>query len=395
MYDTADELIEKAEAALEKRSALAEERNALAADTKLTSTQKDSRAKELDKEIRALGVEARGHVEAAELRSIHERAARLTGVGHAGLDQNGNRKAPMEWRAGIPTPQEWRALTAEGTPSAGGYAVPQGVSQMYVDHLRAQSVVQRAPGLNIVRFDTASFVLPELTASTGAAVFGEGVSITEGTLTFAGLTLSPVKYAARYSASAEIIDDASVDVHTLIANTMIKDVAAQVDKDALTGAGGATALRGVTDATNGTTTTYTAGQGHTAITWDDIVTAAGTIMGTGANPTVVWCSVDTWVSLMKQKASTAGSYLAGGPTDNPANVAWGLPLLPTTSLAVRTAIVADASRVYLGVRNEVRLAQDLSYGFDRDITSYRLTYRVAGVKSAETSSIQVLIAPAT
>ncbi|MEU5788782.1 phage major capsid protein [Micromonospora purpureochromogenes] len=372
-----------ATAALEKRAAVYEQRSAVMADESLTDTDKRSRVEAFDADMRALEVEARGHLEVQEL---NERAALLAAGG--GRGRNG------EWRSLVPTDREYRALIAEGTPAAGGYAVPTKVSEQWIDKLRAQSTFMRAPGLNIIRFQYGNkLVIPQLTASTDPTVVGEGNAIPEGSLTFAGPALDPVKYAALYRASNEMVDDASIDVEDLVGQTLVRDIANVVDKDAFQGAGGVNALAGLTAAGNSTAVNLSAGV--TAVRWDDIIDAYGSIAAIGGTPSVVWASVDMWKALVKARENgTNGGYLAGSVTNDPARAAMGLPLLPTANLPVRTVIVADASRVFFGIRKDIRLAQSESWKFDSDSIGYRATIRVAGIRVAEPTSVQRIVAAA-
>jgi HK97 family phage major capsid protein len=182
----------------------------------------------------------------------------------------------------------------------------------------------------------------------------------------------------------------------LVAQTLIRDIAAVVDRDCFVGAGGTTALAGLTAA--GNSTAVNLATGNTTVEWDDIIDAVGSIMGLGGMPTVVWANVTEWKNLMKQRegtGATAGGYLAGSVTTDPAKAALGLPLLPSISLPAKTVIVADASRIFVGVRKDVRLARSEQWKFDSDAIGYRATYRIAGVRVAEATSVQRIVSSAT
>jgi HK97 family phage major capsid protein len=384
--------IDAANAALEKRAALYDKRAEVLADATRSEADQRTVVKAIDTEMASLEAEARAHVEREEIRTLTERAVSLSTAG-----QKRDGKPEMEWRAMLPTPQEWRAVIAEGTPSAGGYLAPQGVASMYVDKLRARSVFLKAPQLNVIPFETSTFVLPELTSSSTPGVVAEATAITPGTMGFAGLTFSAIAYKGLYQASAEVIDDSNVEVATLVANTLIRDIAASVDRDSFVGAGGSTALAGLNAAANSTTTNFSTG--HTAILWDDYLDAIVDVIATGAMPTVAWVSPDQYRALIKQRTNVGGAgtgeYLSGSVSDDPLDIAKGLPLLPSANIPARTLIVADASRIYLGVRKDVRLALSTDLAFDKDVVSYRATYRIAGIRVAEATSVQIKVASAT
>ncbi|MFG1997118.1 phage major capsid protein [Actinoplanes sp. NPDC048988] len=381
-----------ADTALNQRAALFEQRKNVANDGSLSNADKRSRIESIDRQMDDLEAEARGHVKAAEselrIKELNAEAARMV----AGTNRNSRNS--MEWRSIVPTENEWRALVAEGSPAAGGYAVPTKVASEWIDKLRNQSVFMQAPGLRVIPFDGAKFVIPQLTASTDPAVVGEGNAIPEGSLTFAGPSLTPVKYAALYRASSEVIEDASVDVEALVGDTLVRDIGQVVDKDAFSGAGSATALLGLTAAGNSAVTTLSTGK--TTVTWADVIAAYGRIAATGSTPTVIWASVDMWTALVSERENGAtGAFLAQSVTADPARAAMGLPLLVSNNVPARTVIVADASRIFCGIRRDIRLAKSDQWKFDSDTIGYRATYRIAGSFAAEATSVQRIVAAAS
>jgi HK97 family phage major capsid protein len=324
----------------------------------------------------------------AEFRAASERAALLSTGAPEQRNANG-----AEWNEIVPSHKEWRALVATGTPASGGYAVPTGVSRQWIDKLRAQSVFMSAPGLNVIPFENAKFVIPQLSASTDPAFTAEGAVISEGTLTFAGPSLDPIKFAVLYTASSEMIEDSAVNVEDLIGKTMIADLGAKVDAQFFQGTG-TNQLAGLSLAANSTTTTLAAGV--TAVRWDDIIDAYAAIIATGARPSVVWASPDMWKGLAKARENgTSGMYLSGGVTNDPVSAALGLPLLTSASIPARTVYVAAADRLFCGVRRDITIDISRDYRFNEDVTSYRGTYRIAGVRAAEATSCQRILAAAS
>ncbi|WP_308376819.1 phage major capsid protein [Streptomyces sp. ISL-99] len=94
------------------------------------------------------------------------------------------------------------------------------------------------------------------------------------------------------------------------------------------------------------------------------------------------------------KGSGSGAYQGGSPTDSPASTAWGLPVLVSGFLPAKTVVVADASRIVVGLRRnaQVKISEDAR--FDSDEVGFKLTMRVAGVSIAEAASVQILKAAA-
>ncbi|MDX2891941.1 phage major capsid protein [Streptomyces scabiei] len=325
----------------------------------------------------------------AEIRALAAKAGPVVmPIGSSGLPGESD-----GWRSVLPSGNEFRALVAEGSPGSGGYAVPSKTADKYVEHLRAASVFLRVPGINIHRFDGGSFVLPNLTSSTTPGVVAEGAAIPEGTATFAGLTFAPIKYADLYRASNEVLDDAAFEMRSLISGVMVRNIATQVDRDAFQGTGTAS-LSGLTKAGMGTAVNLSTG--NTVVKWDHVIDAFSDIEAAGAIPAVIWASPDMGKALRKERENGAnGGYLAGQVTDRVAEKGLGLPIYVSANLPAKTVIVADPSRIHIGVRSDVRVAVSEDFGFDKDLTAFRTTYRVAGLAVDATAAVQVIKASAS
>jgi len=61
----------------------------------------------------------------------------------------------------------------------------------------------------------------------------------------------------------------------------------------------------------------------------------------------------------------------------------------------KTVVVADASRIKVGVRRNALIKVSEDARFDKDQVGFRLTMRVAGVSVAEASSVQIVKAAAS
>ncbi|MBW8795903.1 MAG: phage major capsid protein [Streptomyces sp.] len=383
----------QAKAALEERAKLITEIRSIEGDNKLSQAEKRERVERIDRDVIRLEAEARDAVERGEReREVRALAANVGGLvmprGGSGLPGD-----PDAWRSLLPSGNEFRTLVAEGSPGAGGYAVPSITADKYVEHLRAASVFLRVPGINVHRFEGGSFVLPNLTSSTTPGVVAEGAVIPEGTANFAGLTFNPVKYADLYRASNEVLDDAAFEMRNLIAGVMVRNIATQVDKDAFQGTGTAS-LSGLTKAGMGTAVNLTTG--NTVVKWDHIIDGFSDIEAAGAVPGVIWASPDMGKALRKERENaTTGGYLAGQVTDPVTKAGLGLPIYISANLPVRTVIVADPTRIHIGVRSDVRVAVSEDFGFDKDLTAFRATYRVAGLAVDTPAALQVVKASAS
>ncbi|MFB9514857.1 phage major capsid protein [Streptomyces purpureus] len=116
----------------------------------------------------------------------------------------------------------------------------------------------------------------------------------------------------------------------------------------------------------------------------------------GAAPAVIWASPDQAKSLRKARENgTNGGYLAGQVTDPVASRGLGLPIHVSANLPARTVIVADPTRIHIGLRSDVRVAVSEDYAFDKDVTAFRATYRVAGLAVDAPSALYVIKAAAS
>ncbi|MEU9437943.1 phage major capsid protein [Streptomyces sp. NPDC048252] len=290
------------------------------------------------------------------------------------------------WRALMPSLSEYRALVAENVPGDGGYTVPDQTAAKYIDALKAKSTFLRGiPAESIIPFSSATFSVPQLVSSTGTDYVEEGATIPEGEMVWGEVKFEAEKIGRIQWASTEILEDSAIDLRNAIANNLLRDASLKFDADAFAGSG-ANKIKGILS--QGVSTTL--GSGKVTITYDDLADAVARIEAMNGTPSVVWASVDQAAALRKEKSSGSGTYQGGSPVDSPASTAWGLPILASAFLPAKTVVVADASRLVVGVRRNatVRVSEDAR--FDKDQVGFKLTMRIAGVSLAEASSVQIV-----
>jgi len=291
-----------------------------------------------------------------------------------------------EWRTLLPSGEEFRVTQTVAVAGDGGYTAPKGVAGQYVDLLRARSAVARVlPASSIIRFATNEFVLPQIVASSSPAKVLEAAAYGEGATTFAPLTFSSVKLGEVRWASVELHNDSALDIRRLLSDDMIRSAAAKLDALCVNGVLATDGIKGLTATGNGTLTTLGAG---VDVSWDHLSDAAAFIEAANGVPSAVLVSTDVYGNLRKTKDGS-GAYI-GDPTLSGANSAWGLTLVPSSAVPAKTAIVLDGSRVYLGIRDEVRVSIDESARWESDQIGYKVSMRVAGLAVAEATSVQVV-----
>ncbi|MEU2611812.1 phage major capsid protein [Micromonospora sp. NPDC007271] len=330
--------------------------------------------------------ENRAGAEAAEVRALNEQGARLSSMrGEAKPDA-------AEWRNLFPTRDELRTLQ-EGVNADGGYTVPKKVSAQYLDLLRAKSVFLGAPGLNVLPMDSKELQLPQLTGTTGVeGPTDEGQVIADNDITFSGPILTAYGYKALTKATAEIMDDSALPLRQVIIDTLTRDIAQRIDLDYF---GSATTgrLAGLTATGNNTKTALAAGK--KVVTWADVITAVSNIEGAGGRATVIFASPDMAAALRSERENgTTGAFLAGNVTDAPTTQAQGLPLLVSANIPVRSVLVCDMSRVFVGARSVKLNVSEQAY-FAQDMIGVRLVHRIGGAVVAEPVSVQWIQAAAS
>ncbi|MFI8255321.1 phage major capsid protein [Streptomyces filamentosus] len=376
-------LEQQAKAALEDRSKLISEMRSIDANNSMNASEKQNRIERLDSEVRRLEFEARDAIERdkreIEVRSLAARSGGLF-MSTSGAPDEGNK-----WRALVPSKSEYRALSV-GVPAEGGYTVPVEVAGRYIDELAAKSALLRGlPAENIIPFTSESLCIPQLIDSGDAGYAAEGETIPEGDMVWGQVKLQAKKIGRIQWVTSELLEDSAVIQRDTVGRNLIRAASLKFDQDAFTGSG-TNPIKGILS--QGISTTLGAGQ--TSITYDSIADAVARIEAINGTPSVVWASVDAAASLRKEKSSGSGTYQGGAPTDSAASTAWGLPILPSAFLPPKTAIVADSSRVMVGVRRNptIRISEDAR--FESEQIGFRLTMRMAGVAIAEPSSVQVI-----
>lgn len=291
-----------------------------------------------------------------------------------------------EWAALLPSATEFRTALNEGIPADGGVLVPARVASKWTDRLRTKSAFFRA-GPNIVPMDSLTLALPRIASSSGGGVIAEGALIPDHTITLAKGDLKALSYKSLVNASYEVLADSAVDLRELIARTLVADVAEKVDTDAINGAAGATTtLKGLL----AQGTAINLATGNTLVKWDHVSDAIAAIEGAGGNATAVLASVEAANALRKEKASTAGTYQAGGPAAAPLASAWSVPIIVSGTIPAGKVAVCDMTRVNVGVREDLRVDVDTSARFANDQTSFRVRYRIAGIDVQDARLVQVI-----
>lgn len=137
-----------------------------------------------------------------------------------------------------------RRTLSEGTDSAGGFTVPAPLAAIYIDRLRAASVVMRA-GAQTVQMDSETLAIARLASDPTMAWRAENAEISASDPTFERVLFNAYSLAGLVKTSRELMDD-TVNAGAMLENAFVQAAAIEFDRAALYGAGsGATMPEGV------------------------------------------------------------------------------------------------------------------------------------------------------
>ena len=147
-----------------------------------------------------------------------------------------------DYIAGVVTGR-WRSSQAEaearamsvGELAGGGYAVPNPLSQKFIDLARAQSVVMRA-GAVTVPMDSATLDIARLERDPQFNWTAENAEITSADLTLGRVRFQARKVAALIKMSIELFED-SPNIGDIIQQALVQAAALELDRVALVGDG--------------------------------------------------------------------------------------------------------------------------------------------------------------
>lgn len=124
----------------------------------------------------------------------------------------------------------------EGTPSDGGYLVPEEFGQEIIPLLQAQAVIRKI-GARMVPMSSNVMNMPRQTAASMASYIGENTNIQVSQPAFGNLKLSAKKLAALVPISNDLIRDASTQADQFVRDDIITALALKGDWAAMYGTG--------------------------------------------------------------------------------------------------------------------------------------------------------------
>jgi HK97 family phage major capsid protein len=264
---------------------------------------------------------------------------------------------------------------------------PTAVGTTLFDRLRAMAVVLRS-GIRVIDMpDNDSVTYPTITGDVAPSWTSEGSAITPGDPTFSTVTATPRKLAHLVQLNNEVIDDSDPDALEVLNQHLLRVLAVKLDAGLLEGSGSAPEVRGLKNVA-GIQTLAAATNGQQP-TFDNFSDAIALLEGINIDPETIRVVMHTRnvSTLRKIKASTAGTYLWGDPSQASARPVWGKNWLATTQLSTNevqgtsgsvcnSAYIFSAPEVIFVRRQDPQLVVDRSRLFNSDQSEVRVTQRL-------------------
>lgn len=350
-----------------------------------------------DREFRQITEEIRQTTERIEELAVEAGKAQGNTEGFRALQQatGGDQLSAAgqsEVRTWLPGLAEYRQLQQEqravGTTGA---FIPVQYSQTYFDLLRKRTAVLAAGPITIPVQSAGSLVVPKVTSSVTIGGLAENTAITPADPGVGSITLDPKKFGAMTLIAREAIEDSAPQLRQVVANSLIRDTAVELDRQLVTGDGTGQNLRGLRNLTGTTAGPSTGTNGGS-------LSAAGTGFGFLADTLAAYdaanCDPDTaawimhsrtWASVRKLVDSQQRPLVSVDPTQGIAPTLWGKPVYISNSLSITetqgtatnasSILLCDMSQIVVGVARAVELMISEHYAFNADQVAVRATCR--------------------
>lgn len=277
----------------------------------------------------------------------------------------------------------YRAAQTEGTNSAGGYAVPDPLSDAVIE---ARSVIGLARAVcDIIPMTSDTLAIPKITAGQTVQYPAEAAAITASDTTWGQVNLTAIKRAVLTKVSFELISDAVVNMADRVASRAGYQLGLREDLEFIQG-DDTSAYGGVNGLANviGAAGTVTMSSGNT--TFEDVTLAnlnavAGKLPDkyhTGAS----WiCSRAFFAEAIQRLVYAAGGNTVSNLADGSGAQLFGYPVrfsdnMPAEAVSTFGIFFGNFEEAaILGDRSAIDVASSEHYAFNEQVLTLRLTTR--------------------
>ncbi|MCH7502424.1 MAG: phage major capsid protein [Proteobacteria bacterium] len=280
------------------------------------------------------------------------------------------------------TEQEQRVLSI-GTPSAGGFTVPQPLMVEFIDNLRNAAVVLAA-GAVIVPMESKTLDIARLDTDPTPSWRDEGAAVTASDAVFSQVKLDAQDLSVEVVTSRELAQD-SANLEAILMRSFIETFAIELDRVALVGSGTTPEPEGVLNATGVTEIDLAA---TTMTRYQSLVALRRDVQKANGKPTAWVMNHTTQSELAGLEDSTnqpllAPAYysdletfatggvpdnLGGGTDESPVFIGnWSdllLGIRHDTSISVNPFLKAGTGQIswFVHLRADIQLARPASFG---------------------------------
>jgi len=272
---------------------------------------------------------------------------------------------------------EVRDLT-KGTATEGGNTVPVSFVRSLYQHLIENAAIRQANPTVITTTSGEDLRVPKTTTHPSAALFAEGVAITESNAAFGLVTLQAFKYGHLIQVTRELISDTAVDLLGYVAKIAGQALGNASGADMMVGDGSAKPLGLVAAATVGVTAT-----GTNVVTTDEIIDLYHSVIAPYRNR-ATWFMKDATVAHIRKKKDSDGQYIwqPGLQLGQP-DLLLGRPIITDPNidaLATGKKVIAfgDASTYYIRDVGSVRFERSDEFAFNADLVTFKSVIRTDG-----------------
>lgn len=321
----------------------------------------------------------------AQIRDTEQREADIT----AAFAKVGGKVGGPSAREWLPGLAEYRALREEQRAvGTSGAFIPIQYADRFFDQIRKRTAVLAAGPVMLPVEGAGSVKVPTITASVTVAGVAEAGAITASDPTLSNITLDPKKFAALTVVNREAVEDSSPQLRQVVANSLLKDLAVEVDRQLVTGDGtgqNLTGLRNISGFTAGASTGTNGG----ALSFSFLADTVGAADTANLDPeSQAWIMhARTWNSVRKLVDSQSRPIISLDPTGPDVRPSlWGRPVYISNSLSITetvgtstdcsTILLCDMSQIVVAQARQVELVASEDAYFTSDQVGLRVTIRL-------------------
>lgn len=337
----------------------------------------DQRFRDLTREIKDYDARIAELTNEARNRATTEGAAAV-------VRAQGERSETRTWLPGI---AEYRDLQAEQRAvGTSGAFIPVLGAATYFDLLRARTAVLAAGPVLLPVDGFGSVKVPKVSASVTVAGIPENTAITPDDPGLDEIELDPKKFGAMTLVAREAVEDSKPELRQVVANSLVRDTAVELDAQLVTGDGQGNNLLGLRNVT-GLTAGPDTGTDGTSLTFDLLADTIGAADAANTDPDrLAWIMHSRTFSSVRKLTDTQGRpIVALDPTAGVRPSIFGKPVFVSNSLSVTETVgtstdcssilLADMSQVVVAVSRQPELMISEHYAFNADQIAVRVTAR--------------------